>query len=115
AYQAAIAAVSASEKPLAMRSITVAGRWPARNAFIAAVISVAGRPPRRGTGVATDALAAWQPEQELAPGGASAATATLPIIAETKNATPAQAAISPRPLAIKMPLFPAITLLRSPD
>ena len=75
-----------------MRSITVAGRWPARNAFIAAVISVAGRPAKRGAGVSTEAVAAWQPEQELAPDGASAAEATLPIIAENKK-TPVQAGI----------------------
>ena len=78
AYHAAMAALSGSEKPLAMRSITVAGRCPARKACIAATISAAGRPTRRGTGVCTAALAAWQPEQELAPGGASAAAATAP-------------------------------------
>ena len=44
AYHAAIAAISSSEKPLAIRSITVAGRLPARNASIAATISPASRP-----------------------------------------------------------------------
>jgi hypothetical protein len=70
-----MAALSDSEKPLAMRSITVAGRCPERNACIAVTISTAERPARRGTGVCTAAFAAWHPEQELAPGGASAAAA----------------------------------------
>jgi hypothetical protein len=38
-------------------------------------ISAAGRPTRRGTGVCIAALGGWHPEQELAPGGASAAAA----------------------------------------
>src|SRR6516162_9211110 len=58
AYQAAIAAASAWLKPLAMRSITVAGRCPARNCSIAVVMSAAGRPMSPGTGVSTPVLTA---------------------------------------------------------
>ena len=58
AYQAAIAATSSSEKPLAIRSMTVAGRCPVRNCCIGSTMSVGSRPERRGTGVCTDALAA---------------------------------------------------------
>src|SRR5215831_7236193 len=72
-----MALVSSSVKPLAMRSITVAGRLPVRNSVIAGVICVASRPTRRGTGVATPAVAGWQPLQDDAPGGASAAEAIL--------------------------------------
>src|SRR5262245_34020519 len=50
AYQAAMACTSASEKPLAMRSMTVAGRWPARKACICATISAAFLPTSGGTG-----------------------------------------------------------------
>src|SRR5262249_19418783 len=73
--KAAIALISSSEKPLAMRSITVAGRLPVRNSVIAVTICAASRPLRRGTGVATPAVAGWQPLQDDAPGGASAAEA----------------------------------------
>src|SRR3989442_2293743 len=52
--------------------MTVAGRWPARNACICATSSAALRPASRGTAVSTPALAGWQPEHEVAPGGASA-------------------------------------------
>src|SRR3954453_13339530 len=72
-----MALVSSSLKPLAMRSITVAGRLPVRNSVIAVVICAASRPTRRGTGVATPAVAGWQPLQDDAPGGASAAEAML--------------------------------------
>src|SRR5882672_891969 len=72
-----MALVSSSVKPLAMRSITVAGRLPVRNSVIAVVICAASRPLRRGTGVATPAVAGWQPLQDDAPGGASAAGAML--------------------------------------
>src|SRR5438132_12331019 len=89
AYHAAMAALSGSEKPLAMRSITVVGRCPARKACIAVTISTAGRPARRGTGVCTAALAAWHPEQELAPGGASAAAALAGPASDTSKANPA--------------------------
>src|SRR5690242_21165749 len=79
-YHAASAAISSSEKPLARRGMIVPGRVPPRKARISSAIRAAGRPASRGTGVSTAALAAWQPEQELAPGGAatpgaSAATA----------------------------------------
>ncbi len=74
-----MAEISGSEKPLAMRSITVACCCPVRKACIVVMISAAGRPARRGTGVCTSALAAWQPEHDLAPGGASTAAAlTVP-------------------------------------
>src|SRR5882672_5859039 len=74
-----MALVSSSVKPLAMRSITVAGRLPVRNSVMAVVICPASRPLRRGTGVATPAVAGWQPLQDDAPGGASAAKAMLLI------------------------------------
>jgi hypothetical protein len=44
---------------------------------MAVVICPASRPLRRGTGVATPAVAGWQPLQDDAPGGASAAEAML--------------------------------------
>jgi hypothetical protein len=44
---------------------------------MAVVICAASRPARRGTGVATPAVAGWQPLQDDAPGGASAAEAIL--------------------------------------
>src|SRR5262245_30457181 len=72
-----MALVSSSVKPLAMRSITVAGRLPVRNSVIAVVICAASRPTRRGTGVAIPAVAGWQQLQDDAPGGASAAWAML--------------------------------------
>src|ERR1700730_8572051 len=73
-----MALISSSVKPLAMRSITVAGRWPERNACTAATMS-AGLPPiSRLTGVSTDRDAGWQPEQDEAPGGASAANTGPP-------------------------------------
>ena len=74
-----MARISSSEKPLAIRPITVEGRSPERKACIAAMISSGLRPTIRGTGVATAALAGWQPEQEAAPGGGPAAIAT-PLI-----------------------------------
>src|SRR5690242_4503445 len=66
-----------------MRSITVAGRLPVRNSLIAVVICAASRPLRRGTGVATPAVAGWQPLQDDAPGGASAAKAMLLTVSVT--------------------------------
>src|SRR6266481_1129805 len=75
ASQSAMARISTSEKPLAIRPMTVEGRSSERKASIAATISSGSRPRIRGTGVFTVALAGWQPEQELAPGGASAAAA----------------------------------------
>ena len=65
AHHAAIASVSSCENPLAIRSITVAGLVPARNASIATTISPASRPVSTGSG----ATPPWQPEQLDAPGG----------------------------------------------
>src|SRR5579863_3556459 len=53
----------------------VEGRWPERNACIAVTISAALCPMSRPAGVSTAREAGWQPEQEEAPGGASAAVA----------------------------------------
>src|SRR5260370_19269930 len=83
-----MAAISESEKPLAMRSIAAAGRCPARKACISVTIAGGGRPTRRATGVGSAALAEWQPEQELAPGGASGATALAGPVRETNTANP---------------------------
>ena len=58
-----------------MRPMTVEGRSPLRKACITATISAGWRPRIRGTGVSTLALAAWQPVQEDAPAGGSAAAA----------------------------------------
>jgi hypothetical protein len=55
--------------------MTVAGRWPERNACTAVTISAGLRPVSRSTGVSTDRDPGWQPEQDEAPGGASAAIA----------------------------------------
>ena len=71
--------ISSSENPLAIRPITVEGRSPLRKACIAAMISGGWRPRIRGTRVSTSTLDAWQPEQEDAPGGGSAATAA-PVV-----------------------------------
>src|SRR5215475_10405189 len=78
-----MALVSSSLKPLAMRSITVPGRLPVRNSVIAVVICAASRPLRRGTGVETPDDAGWQPLQDDAPGGASAAEAMLLTVSMT--------------------------------
>ena len=75
ASQSAMAPISSSENPLAMRPMTVESREPLRKACIAAVISADWRPRIRGTGVSTSALTAWHPEQEEAPAGGSAAAA----------------------------------------
>ena len=63
-----------------MRSITVTGRCPVRKACIAVTICVSGTPVSGDTGVFPDAAAGWQPEQELAPGGASAVIAVVAVI-----------------------------------
>ena len=68
-----MAAISGSEKPRAMRSITVASRSPARKASIAVAIWSAVKP--RSDGIAVVTAAAWQPEQPEAPGGGPAAAA----------------------------------------
>src|SRR6186713_755898 len=75
ASHAAIARNSSSEKPLAMRFITVAGSEPLRNPVIAVMISSALRPYSRDTEAAA-APAVWQPEQAAAPGGGSEAAST---------------------------------------
>src|SRR5437660_1888005 len=67
-----MASTSASEKPLAMRSMTVEGRAPERNACIAATISTGLRPARDGmAAIANLRSTGWQPEQALAPDGGS--------------------------------------------
>src|SRR5262249_47619628 len=72
-----MALVSSSVKPLAMRSITVAGRLPVRNSVMAGVICAAARPAPRGTGGAAPGVAGGQPLQDDARGGGSAAEAIL--------------------------------------
>src|SRR6185436_1810336 len=79
ASHAAIARDSSSEKPLAMRFITVAGSEPSRKPVIAVVISPASRPYSRDTDEAEAAPAAWQPEQDAAPGGGREAAMTCAI------------------------------------
>src|SRR6516225_4097862 len=74
-YQVAMALTSSSEKPLAMRSITVDGTCPDLNACMAATMSAGLRPMSRGTVVCAVRAAGWQPEQERTPGGASAGPA----------------------------------------
>src|SRR5262249_15029449 len=85
-YQAAMGLTSSSEKPLAMRSITVDGTWPDLNACMAATMSAGLRPVSRGTVVCAVRAAGWQPEQDSAPGGASAGPAAeaCPIKVKTK-------------------------------
>src|SRR5215204_6055622 len=79
ASHAAIARNSSSEKPLAIRFITVAGSEPSRNPVIAVMISPASRPYSRDTEEAEVAPAGWQPEQDAAPGGGrEAASAGMP-------------------------------------
>src|SRR5262249_60472788 len=101
-YQVAIAWVSESEKPLAMRSITVDGRWPERKACIASTVSAALRPCSGGTDVSTPLRAGWQPEQELAPGGGTAD----PIVAGCAQAAPADTSMMAVPIRMR-----AITVL----
>src|SRR3954463_9925347 len=87
-YQAAMALTSSSEKPLAMRPITVEGSCPDLNASIAVTMSAGLRPLSLGTVVSAARVAAGQPEQERAPGGASAgpAAAAQSINAKTRAA-----------------------------
>src|SRR5437660_539243 len=68
--QSAMARISASEKPRATRSITVADFCPDLNACMAATISSGLRPAMRATLLSTWALAGWQPVQDAAPDGA---------------------------------------------
>jgi hypothetical protein len=81
----AIARVSSSEKPLAIRAITVDGRSPERKACIAATISAGSRPRSGGTFASADALGGWQPEHEIAPGGGSAAAEAFAIPTTSAN------------------------------
>ena len=75
---------SPSEKPLAMRVITVAGREPSRNAASAVKSSPASRPFSRATGDDAPALGEWHPEQDAAPtGGGDAANAGNNVHART--------------------------------
>src|SRR6516162_3954351 len=73
-YHSAIALISLSEKPLAIFPITVDAVCPDLNACIAAVMSAGLRPMSLGTLVSTRPDG-WQPEQDVAPGGASASPA----------------------------------------
>ena len=66
-----MARVSSSEKPLAMRSMTVADRSPVRNARMAATISSGARPASGRIAVAPVPARGWQPEQAAAPAGAA--------------------------------------------
>src|SRR5258705_13778258 len=93
ASHAAIARNSSSEKPLAMRFMTVAGSEPARNPAIAVMISPASRPYSRETDPAAAAPVVWQPEHDAAPGGGSEAASagrlhatTVAIAIATRNA-----------------------------
>src|SRR5882757_3888083 len=83
ASHAAIARNSSSEKPLAMRFITVAGSEPSRNPAIAVMISPASRPYSRETDPAAAAPVVWQPEQDVAPGGGSEAASAGRLDATT--------------------------------
>jgi hypothetical protein len=58
-----------------MRSITVDGVCADLKACIAVTIDAGSRPMSRGIVVFTEGDVAWQPEQERAPGGASAGPA----------------------------------------
>src|SRR5262245_7325701 len=58
-----------------MRPITLDGRLPLLNSRIAVVMSPALRPTMRGITESAILVEAWQPVHELAPGGASAASA----------------------------------------
>src|SRR6516165_8600709 len=79
-----------------MRSITVAGRAPLRNACMAATIAAGSLPESRGTGVSMPACAGWQPEHDMAPAGASAADAGNAHIPAHKR-TPTIALAGPAP------------------
>src|SRR6266478_6120139 len=91
-----MALTSSSEKPLAMRSITVAGVCPDLNACIAATMSAGLRPTSRDTVVCAVRAAGWQPEQERAPGGASAGPAAEQIALHNAGAR-GGTAVSPTP------------------
>ncbi len=74
-YQAAIAWISSGVKPFTIRSMIVALRCPLRNSASAATIFSGSRPTRRGGVAFSAAVGEWQPEHDVAPGGASAASA----------------------------------------
>jgi hypothetical protein len=57
---------------LAIRSITVEGTCPDLKACMAAMMSAGVRPTSLGTAASAVRADGWQPEQESAPGGASA-------------------------------------------
>src|SRR5207237_3937817 len=87
ANQAAIAWISSSVKPLAMRSMTVPARCPERNSCIALTIAARSCPASRGTGDATRDEAGGQPEHDAAPAGGSAdAVAAAAVVEETIGA-----------------------------
>src|SRR5690606_35832344 len=65
-HHAAMAAISESEKPLAIRFMTVAGCRSDLKAVIVSTISAALRPLSDLSGVSMPAFTAWQPEQEVA-------------------------------------------------
>ena len=67
-YQAAIALISSSVKPLAMRPITVPGSWPDLKPSIAATMSPGLRLTRRVTEVSTKRAVGWQPLHDERPG-----------------------------------------------
>ena len=68
-----MASVCWSSKPLAMRPITLDGHAPLRYSRMKVTMSAALRPTIRGITESATFFGAWQPVQELAPGGASAA------------------------------------------
>ena len=72
--------ISASVNPLAIRSMTVAGRAPERKSCMARTIAARSSPASRGTGDATRVDAGWQPEHATAPAGGSADAATAAAI-----------------------------------
>src|SRR5271169_6039500 len=88
-----------------MRSMTVAGRAPLRNACTAVMIAAASCPTSRGTGVTTLGFAGWQPEHDSAPAGASAAHAAEPQISRHASAVKAEARPKPAPTYVR--IFPS--------
>ncbi len=72
--------ISSSVNPLAIRSMTVAARFPDRKSSIALTIRARSSPARRGTGDVTRAEAGWQPEHEAAPAGGSADASAAAVI-----------------------------------
>src|SRR6516162_15214 len=101
-----MARISSSENPLAIRPMTVDERSPLRKARIAAMISAGWRARIRGAGVSTLALTAWQPEQEDAPAGGSAAAATTGRTSGSRR-IPALAALTRFPTERADPVTPA--------